>query len=764
MRNLFPKITAIVLGAVFLLGGATTAFGAEFYHYKENSGGGSAPVQVGGPFADKPSCQAAQQAKEKETTTFGSPKYRTTSFCHAGTSLAAEQAIAAGQTTANQNQQNVADNATGENLTEEQKQERALLSRLNCGISITDAGKDNLVDCIPKFVYYAIYKPTSYLLAGSGYILDVMLTLSIDSQFVNQTFVADSWTVVRDFSNMLFIFILLYVGVQTILGMGDWRKTVLMVIVMALLINFSLFFTKVVIDAGNVLAVGIYSSMSTPKAPEKQNIISGGVPERSISGSMAGAFAPQKFLKVSGDVMALDATIVFIIATIVSGFAAYVFFKAALIFVGRLIAFWFLMIVSPFAFISLALPGKANKFQGWLDLLLAQAFVAPVFLFMVYMIMKVISSGNGILEGMIKQPTATASFTFDKVLAPVIVATLIIIALQKALEYAESMADDFGKLGSGIMGSVMGIAAGAATGGASLVGRAAGGRLAQGLYERGTFAKMATNPEGNAASRMVGRSLIGLNEKARTGTWDARGIGAVQQAAKMGGIAHLGKPGEGAKGGFEGAMKRQDQADKKFAEKLKMTSVEKETIEKQVTEKTKEVDHVISEKRAAATAAAEKVTSAQASVNNARNAGKLDPGLSKVLKAAEEEKEKADNALAEAEKETVETAEKLIEKAEDERRKSYAEFVEQRGKIIGTAAGAAGMAGMVAGGVVAGPLGAAAGYAAGIAAAGKSYSNEQARRTAEKLRVKGGKEAKPSDEGKELKDLVKKLKAEMSKE
>lgn len=691
MRNLFPKITAILLGAVFLLGGATTAFGAEFFYYKENSGGGSAPVQVGGPFADKPSCQTAQQAKEKETTTFGSPKYRTTTFCHAGTSLAEEQAKATAQTAANSAQQVAANNATGENLTEEQKQERALLSRLHCGISITEAGEDNLVDCIPKFVYYAIYKPSSYLLSGSGYILDVMLTLSIDSQFVNQTFVADSWTVVRDFSNMLFIFILLYVGVQTILGMGDWRKTVLMVIVMALLINFSLFFTKVVIDAGNVLAVGIYSSMSTPKSPDKQNIISGGVPERSISGSMAGAFAPQKFLKVSGDVMALDATIVFIIATIVSLFAAYVFFKAALVFVGRLIAFWFLMIVSPFAFISLALPGKANKFQGWVDLLLAQAFVAPVFLFMVYMIMKVISSGNGILEGMIKQPTATASFTFDKVLAPVIVATLIIIALQKALEYAESMAGDFGKLGSGIMGSMMGIAAGAATGGAAFVGRnVVGGyaahKLASGELEEGSAkyraAQLATRASFDVRNLAGEKSIFGKT----VGGAISKGGGAlgvnVGKGSGVGGVEKMAKDAQKsatdnvpAMGVFE-----EQGARSRAAKTAELQKGQLEATQKTITEKTTVVK-----------AANDKLESAQKEerefMMNNNTGAQLDPRIALKLAEAKKEKADAEAALTKAtEQETaIKTTQKetdveaVIKKENEKRRLKYADKVKESG-------------------------------------------------------------------------------------
>ncbi len=38
MTNLFPKLAAILLGGLFLFGGVSTAFGAEyFFHYNERA-------------------------------------------------------------------------------------------------------------------------------------------------------------------------------------------------------------------------------------------------------------------------------------------------------------------------------------------------------------------------------------------------------------------------------------------------------------------------------------------------------------------------------------------------------------------------------------------------------------------------------------------------------------------------------------------------------------------------------------------------------
>src|SRR3989338_1037620 len=70
------------------------------------------------------------------------------------------------------------------------------------------------IDCIvPQLIYYLVYVPAVGLLSLSGYVFDFVLSLSIDHKFIQQDFVNELWTIIRDFSNMIFIFILLYTGI-----------------------------------------------------------------------------------------------------------------------------------------------------------------------------------------------------------------------------------------------------------------------------------------------------------------------------------------------------------------------------------------------------------------------------------------------------------------------------------------------------------------------------------------------------------------------
>ncbi|MBP9780727.1 MAG: hypothetical protein KBC42_02265, partial [Candidatus Pacebacteria bacterium] len=107
-------------------------------------------------------------------------------------------------------------------------------------------GEMNISGCLAQLIYYAIFVPTSFLLALSGQFMDFLLGYTLDSgSYSIGNFVGQGWKLVRDLTNILFIFILVSIGIGTIIGnskLGD-KKLIGWVIIVALLINFSLFFT-----------------------------------------------------------------------------------------------------------------------------------------------------------------------------------------------------------------------------------------------------------------------------------------------------------------------------------------------------------------------------------------------------------------------------------------------------------------------------------------------------------------------------------------
>ena len=127
----------------------------------------------------------------------------------------------------------------------------------DCGLSFSGIGR-----CVLMIFYYVAMALPSLLLWASAQFFNAMISLGIDSKLTSDsTLFPKLGSRSRSFQ-YIFILVLLYVAIQTILGLSHETKTVIInVIIMALLINFSMFFTKVVIDSSNILALVFYNKL-----------------------------------------------------------------------------------------------------------------------------------------------------------------------------------------------------------------------------------------------------------------------------------------------------------------------------------------------------------------------------------------------------------------------------------------------------------------------------------------------------------------------
>lgn len=236
---------------------------------------------------------------------------------------------------------------------------------------------------------------SSLLLWLSAELLEVIIKISMFSfrEMVGQgSGVATTWKVFRDIANMFFIFILLYTAIATILGLGgiDIKKIITRVIIVALLINFSFFFTKVIIDSSNILAVGFYNEIvKVPCRNESVRNLDG----RESKSNIGAAFMCKLGITSLFDAKVMEAIvtgkngldgsgklIVFTItATIFILIATVIFFAAALMFLARLVTLIILLMLSPLAFAAMALPNDKYS-KKWTDSLISNSIVAPVYM------------------------------------------------------------------------------------------------------------------------------------------------------------------------------------------------------------------------------------------------------------------------------------------------------------------------------------------------------------------------------------------------
>lgn len=118
---------------------------------------------------------------------------------------------------------------------------------------------------------------TSYFAYITGTLFDYSLEFSINSaEFFKKLGVIEiTWSFIRDILNITFIFILLWTAVQILIGNeGKYnaKKILMNVVIFAILMNFSLFAAKFMVDTSNVVSLKIYESMKADSAGNKASI------------------------------------------------------------------------------------------------------------------------------------------------------------------------------------------------------------------------------------------------------------------------------------------------------------------------------------------------------------------------------------------------------------------------------------------------------------------------------------------------------------
>jgi len=462
----------------------------------------------------------------------------------------------------------------------------------SCGMGWATGG-GSFGGCILQFVYWTFYTLGGWLLAIAASFFNFFIKITLGSEFLKSPFVSHAWAVVRDLSNIFFILILLYVAVKMILGLGghDAKKMIVQVIIMALLINFSMFFTHVVIDTSNMLALVFYNKLKTtpdntsPNAAEQ--LIDTATGEKDVAGGLTQSFNPaykldSKFfteagvIKIPGQPAVKEpiSTGTLIGITVIAGaimlFAAYALFISALSFLGRLIELFVLIIFSPFAFMSSSLPLLGHVeyigWDAWLKRLFAISFMAPIFMFFLYFIFLLLGPDMFTVKG--------DGGTVNKLLSIIVPALVILILLLKATEFAKKGSGKFGEMA--IKGGQLaaGLAGGLALGGAGIalragvggVGGFAANKLASGANRIG-----ATTWGRRLGANKLASGLTSVGAYAQKSSFDVRGTALGKAAISASGF----NLGEAQKGGITQARKEKVEKRRKRAELLNVREDEK---------------------------------------------------------------------------------------------------------------------------------------------------------------------------------------------
>jgi hypothetical protein len=393
-------------------------------------------------------------------------------------------------------------------------------------------------NCIVSMIYNLVWRPFAALTRLAASVLDFFIFYSISSTAYTSGFTEKAWGVVRDIANIFFIVALLYVAIKTILSLnvGNNKKLIGTIVVIALIINFSLFVTKIVIDASNILTKVFYNNI-TPENKNGEPLPENENGERSITVGLVRQFDPQEVMVQPISSNLGEFFLLMIISILIMGYMIFMFLSVAILFVARVASLWILMIFSPLAFASYTVPFEIPGFghkKFWGDLF-QHAFMAPIFVFFLYV---VILFGGFLKE--IPYDVTDSTDWLDGLMKNIIPFMLIYILLMKAKELAVKYSGEMGQAilsGTKLLG---GVAGGAVLGAAAVAGRATLGRAGAALANNSAVKNFAAK---NAFGDVFQKSMMKLGSS----NLDIR---SVKIAGKnLAGVtgANL---GEGRKGGF----------------------------------------------------------------------------------------------------------------------------------------------------------------------------------------------------------------------
>ncbi|MBX4198842.1 hypothetical protein KW800_01010 [Candidatus Parcubacteria bacterium] len=416
-----------------------------------------------------------------------------------------------------------------------------------------------------------LLKLTSFLTMLGGVALNAAVYFTVTKMaenFANLPAIDTAWGVIRDVANMGFIFVLLYTAIMTIFGEGNYRETIVRTVIAAILINFSLFFTKVIIDASNLLALTFYRAIAPSAGAD---FLSSG-----ISNAIVEPMGITTLWQASGGALShiSNFSIMGILASIVLLVSAFIFFAIGIMFVIRYVVLIFVLILSPIAFVANILPG-VKKYSGqWWDALLGQAFFAPIYFLLTWVSIVVIqgitkanlngapSDFSAALSGTVKTAAnGAASAHFEAGLVPTFLNFIVIIAfLIVSLIVSKSWAERAGSGVKKLTGAALGLAGGTSLGLAGRFNRGTVGRLGQAVADSEALKKTAVS---SSRFSKLAKYTLAAGRGTAASSFDLR-------ATPVGGALDAGKA---QKGGFAADLKNKIKGAEQAAENFKPSDI-----------------------------------------------------------------------------------------------------------------------------------------------------------------------------------------------
>lgn len=366
-------------------------------------------------------------------------------------------------------------------------------------------------------------------LAGALFNFGIKYSILDFANFSNIAGITIAWTVFRDIANVFFIFIFLAIGISTILGLQQYNVKKLLPILLgvAILINFSLFFTKVTIDIAHGFAGAILNQsgvVTTECNGENDCRISQGVATafieqlgvidifgKSVETSLGPPVGEGQDTRIfNGDRLSdgFGALLFGFFGFIFLSAAAIVFLAGAVMLIMRIVTLLLLMVAAAPAFAAYILPSTKKHFDTWLNTLIKEALFAPILLLLFAVSLLFLNTARVALPGLSSGEASFADVFINGNLGSVDVIIVFLISLG-LLFTSIKVANDMGVSGAKMAMSIQKT-------GQGIAGRTFIGLPAQGLDKTNRFAQRQARKAGTYVSGKISGAISPYLEKDQT--------------------------------------------------------------------------------------------------------------------------------------------------------------------------------------------------------------------------------------------------------
>jgi len=240
---------------------------------------------------------------------------------------------------------------------------------------------------------YIVGKLVQYYVTAIGWIVAQLISLLIliaqYNDFVTSRAITEGWVIVRDVVNMFFIVILLVIAFATIFNIEEYKYQKLLprLLIMAIVINFSRTIAGIFIDLGQVIMLTFVNGFQAAAGGNFLNALK-------INDLLK--FNQNAIIEGKKDINIGYVFVGYILAAIMISVTLVVIVVMLFILIMRIVTLWFLVVLSPLAFLASVWPSGRikQKYSQWWDMFLDNIMVGPILAFFLWLSLLVLGQGD----------------------------------------------------------------------------------------------------------------------------------------------------------------------------------------------------------------------------------------------------------------------------------------------------------------------------------------------------------------------------------